>query len=219
MAYIPNVLLVPYGGTSLTSINNHSVMVGAGQSSITQLAIGSHGQVLIGATGADPAFATLTSSDSTVTFTPGVNTLSIQVANPVLSSEVTLTHAQIILLRSAPITVVTAPGSGNTIHFVGAQLKMVYGGTNVYTNPQDLSIRYTNGSGVIVSSTITGAGFEDPAVSTYTSATAIPNAIVAATAAEAQPLVIHNIGGSEIAGNAAANNTIVVTVYYQVLTQ
>lgn len=65
---------------ALTGMTNHAVLVGAGNATLTKLAVGSNGQVLIGATGADPAFATLTSSDSSISFTTGVNTLSLQVA-------------------------------------------------------------------------------------------------------------------------------------------
>ena len=64
----------------LTGLTNHSVQVGAGTATLTQLAVGTNGQVLVGATGADPAFATLTSSDSSISFTTGANTLSLQVA-------------------------------------------------------------------------------------------------------------------------------------------
>ena len=41
-------------------------------------AAGSNGELLIGATGADPAFASLTSSGGTVTFTPGANSLNLE---------------------------------------------------------------------------------------------------------------------------------------------
>ena len=41
---------------------------------------GTDGQVLIAATAADPAFSSLSSSDSSITFTPGPNTLSLQVS-------------------------------------------------------------------------------------------------------------------------------------------
>jgi fibronectin-binding autotransporter adhesin len=66
--------------TQLTGLTNHSVQVGAATATLTQLAVGTNGQVLIGANAADPAFATLTSSDSSITFTTGANTLSLQVA-------------------------------------------------------------------------------------------------------------------------------------------
>lgn len=65
--------------TQLTGLTNHAVLCGAGTSTITKLAVGTNGQVLIGSTGADPVFSTLTSSDSSITFTPGAGTLSLQV--------------------------------------------------------------------------------------------------------------------------------------------
>lgn len=59
----------------------HGVLVAEGTSSaLTALAVGTNGQVLLGSTGADPVFATLTSSDSSISFTTGAGTLSLQVA-------------------------------------------------------------------------------------------------------------------------------------------
>lgn len=66
--------------TQLTGLTNHAVLVGAGTSTITKLALGTNGQVLIGSTGLDPAFGTLTSSDSSISFTTGAGSLSLQVA-------------------------------------------------------------------------------------------------------------------------------------------
>lgn len=47
---------VASGGTGRTTLTNHGVLVGAGTTAITQLAVGTTGQMLLGATGADPAF-------------------------------------------------------------------------------------------------------------------------------------------------------------------
>ena len=66
--------------TQLTGLTNHAVLVGAGTTTITKLTVGTNGQVLIGSTAADPVFGTLTSSDSSITFTTGAGTLSLQVA-------------------------------------------------------------------------------------------------------------------------------------------
>lgn len=67
--------------TALTGLTNHAVLVGAGTSTMTKLAVGSNGQVLVGSSAADPVFATLTSSDSSISFTTGAGTLSLQVAS------------------------------------------------------------------------------------------------------------------------------------------
>jgi hypothetical protein len=73
---------VAFGGTGLATITAHSVMVGEGTSAVTPITVGTNGQVIIGATGADPAFATITSSGGTITFTPGANTLNMEVTSP-----------------------------------------------------------------------------------------------------------------------------------------
>jgi hypothetical protein len=44
---------------ALTGLTNHAVLVGAGTTTITKLAVGTTGQVLTGASAADPAFAAL----------------------------------------------------------------------------------------------------------------------------------------------------------------
>lgn len=69
-------------GTSFTAtpVTNHAVIVGASTSStLTNLTVGSNGQVLIAATAADPAFASLTSTGGTIAFTTGANTLNLEV--------------------------------------------------------------------------------------------------------------------------------------------
>jgi hypothetical protein len=67
--------------TQLTGLTANAVLVGAGTSTITKLAVGTNGQVLIAASGADPAFATMTSPDSSITFTPGANSLGLSVTS------------------------------------------------------------------------------------------------------------------------------------------
>jgi hypothetical protein len=63
---------------SLDGTTNHAVQIGNIANNLTSLAIGTDGQVLLGATGADPAFATLTSTGGTIAFTTGVNTLNLE---------------------------------------------------------------------------------------------------------------------------------------------
>lgn len=132
-------------------------------------------------------------------------------------ADVTLTSTQVKALRATPQTLVAAPGAGATIKFMGAVLKLDYGGSNAFTESADnLAIKYTNGSGVAVSGTIESTNFIDATADTYTNAEPASDAIVAATGAENQALVLHNTGDGEIAGNAADDNTLVVRVYYVV---
>ncbi len=60
-----SITIVGVAGTStlttqLTGLTNHSLLVGAGTATITNLGVASNGQLPIGSTGADPVLATLT---------------------------------------------------------------------------------------------------------------------------------------------------------------
>jgi len=72
-------LNVSKGGTGATSLTDHGVLVGSGTSAITALSVGSNGQLLIGQTGADPSFNTVSgvisiNNTGTTTFTATANT-------------------------------------------------------------------------------------------------------------------------------------------------
>jgi hypothetical protein len=62
------------GGTGATTLTDHGVLVGSGTDPVTPLSVGSNGQLLIGQTGADPAF-TSASGDVTIDQT-GATTLN-----------------------------------------------------------------------------------------------------------------------------------------------
>lgn len=64
------------GGTGASTLTDHGVLVGSGTSAITALAVGTDGQVLVGSTGADPVFATITDGEG-ITTTLGAGTLQI----------------------------------------------------------------------------------------------------------------------------------------------
>jgi hypothetical protein len=68
-------LVGPYTPATYTT---HGVLLGEGTSSIVATAVGTNGQVLIGSTGADPAFGTITTSTG-VAFTTGAASLAIDV--------------------------------------------------------------------------------------------------------------------------------------------
>lgn len=131
--------------------------------------------------------------------------------------DVTLSNSEIKALRATPIEIVAAPGAGNVIQFLGGLLKLNYGGNNAFTESADnLAFKYTDGSGIAVSQTVESTNFIDATADTLTSAVPAGDAIVAATGAENQAIVIHNTGDGEIAGNAAGDNTITLRVYYAI---
>lgn len=76
---LANALTVANGGTGASTLTDHSVLVGSGTGAVTALTVGTDGQVLLGSSAADPVFATLSSSDSSVTFATGAGTLGLTV--------------------------------------------------------------------------------------------------------------------------------------------
>ena len=132
-------------------------------------------------------------------------------------AEVTLTAAVIKGLRAAPAVLVAAPAAGKVHEFISAQLFLDYGGTNGFTETADnLVVRYTDGTGVIVSQAIEMTGFIDQVADTMTTVLAKIDAIAAKTACDAKALVLHNTGDGEIAGNAANDNVIRAKIVYRV---
>lgn len=189
-----NITVTPVGGAK---INN-----GTANTAIT-LASSAPGMVFI-------------LSDGTDWFTSG--TASATSSALIAQATVTVTNAQIKALRATPKTLVAAPGAGLVLEFVSAQLKLVAGANVLTESTANLGIKYTNGSGVQVSETIEATGFIDQAANTVTNARPKLDAIVAYTGAANQALVLHNLGAGEIAGNAAADATMVVVINYRVIT-
>lgn len=65
--------------TQLTGLTNHSLLVGAGTATITNLGVATNGQLPIGSTGADPVLATLSSTGGTISITNGAGSISLDV--------------------------------------------------------------------------------------------------------------------------------------------
>ena len=129
---------------------------------------------------------------------------------------VTLTNSQIKGLAAAQKTLVAAPGANKYIEFISAVL-VLNAGTEVLTESDDnLAIRYTDGSGAIVSEAIEATGFIDQAADTITNAIPKKDAIVATASALNKALVLDNTGNGEYAGNATEDATMTVHVAYRV---
>lgn len=134
-----------------------------------------------------------------------------------ITERVDLTNAQIKAMRATPVTLVN--GLPNAVLILDSVvLRLNYAGTNAFTETADnMAVRFTNGSGAIVSSTIEATGFIDQTATTVTRATPLNDAIVASSSAVGKSLVLHNTGDGEYAGNAGADNTMTVWVTYRVL--
>jgi hypothetical protein len=135
---------------------------------------------------------------------------------PLKYAEVVMTSAEVKALRATPKTLAPAPGAGRILEFVSGVL-FLDAGSNAFTETTaNLAVKYANGAGVQVSQTIETTGFIDQTADTATSALAKIDAIVTKAAGENQPLVLHNLGAGEIAGNAANDGKLVMRLCYRV---
>jgi hypothetical protein len=79
-----------------------------------------------------------------------------------------------------------------------------------------MAIRYTDGSGVIVSQAIEATDFIDAGADTITNALPKIDAIVANSGSVNKALVLHNTGDGEFGGNAGADTVMSVKIAYRV---
>jgi len=132
---------------------DHGVLVGSGTAAaVTALTVGTNGQVLLGSTGADPVFATLTSTDTSVSFTPGAGTLDLSVGGTIAINDQTGTTYTLVLsdagkivrLTNGAAITFTVPPNSSVAFSTGTIILFEEGGAGVVT--------VTEGSGVTVNS-------------------------------------------------------------------
>ena len=89
------------------------MLVGSGTGAVTPLSVGTNGQVLVGAGGADPAFATITADDG-LTATTGANTLEFDLDLKSNGGLVIESNQLALDLGASSITNTLAVGVGGT---------------------------------------------------------------------------------------------------------
>lgn len=142
---------VANGGTGLTTITDHGVMVGSGAGAVTPLAVGTDGQVLVGATGADPAMATLTSADGSVVFATGANTLDLTV-------DAAASGAIDGIIPDSGISPVVPDASGD-MTFTGGTTGLTFvGGTNTVKQSGTLVVANGGTGATTLTGVLTGNG-------------------------------------------------------------
>ena len=106
------------GGTGAATLTDHGVLVGSGTGAITALAVGTTGQLLVGVTGADPAFASSASADFTFEDSVSGGAQNLYVANTsnTASSDAVLKVSVGGTSAGDPYTGTTVTGSYNFVH-------------------------------------------------------------------------------------------------------
>ena len=115
------------------------------------------------------------------------------------TAEVAVTVAEMLAVRATPKTLVAAPGSGYALQFISAVF--IYDYAAAFTETDDnLAIRYTDGSGTVVSLTLETTGFLDATADKISTIGKLAtDVLVTANAA----LVLHNTGNGELGGTGS----------------
>ncbi|UEP43143.1 hypothetical protein [Burkholderia sp. B21-005] len=176
---LTTALSVAQGGTGRQTLTAHGVLVGEGTSAINQLAVGTTGQVLVGATGADPAFG---SSVGAITFTGAItpsstagivgtttndnaNAGSVGEYQSVTGGSTALTSGSYVDLATLSLTA----GDWSTqctVNFNGSALtaSVVVAGVNTVANTQPGATAGASQFLTFGSGTLTGANMTTPVV-------------------------------------------------------
>lgn len=150
---------VPEGGTGNSNFPINALIVGNSTAPMLSIIPGSNGQVLLGSTGGIPAFASLTSNDASITFTPGPNTLDLSASGGggtgITWNEVTGTSQAAAvnngyIANNASLVTITLPDTAA----VGSIVRIAGKGAGGWRLAQNASESINFGSSV----TTTGAG-------------------------------------------------------------
>lgn len=119
-------------------------------------------------------------------------------------AEVSIAAAAVATLRATPVTLVSAPGSGKVNQLLSAEILLDYTAPGFTETTDNLAIRYTDGSGTLISQAIECTGFIDQTADTLTTVSPKIDAISAKSASENKAIVLHNTGSDEFAGSGGS---------------
>lgn len=114
---------------------------------------------------------------------------------------VVVTPAQLLAASGTPVSLVPAPGAGKWLEFFSAHVALDYNSA-AYAGiaaGEDLVVRYTNGSGAIVSTTLETTGFLDQTSDQLRTFKAIATDLVPVVNA---PLVLQILAGEITTGDS-----------------
>jgi len=130
-------------------------------------------------------------------------------AGKVYEKEVTVSSAELLALNATPKTLVSAPGAGKVLQFVGAVGFLDYNSTT-YASNGNLRIHYTNGSGTAVSDEVAGSALLHQTDDCYTE--------FAKNTAETELTVNAALVLAEATGEATTGNSpLIMKIFYRIL--
>jgi hypothetical protein len=151
-------LTVPQGGTGLTTITDHSVMVGSGAGAVTPVGPNSATTYPLFSAGssADPAFRAITADDM-----PSETGL--------YRAFKALTANEVKALHATPVEVIAQPSAGTYIEVVSVHAFLDFNSVayDAVGATDYLQLRYTDGSGALLTQNVSPAGFGDASADAY----------------------------------------------------
>lgn len=174
---LTGTLIVANGGTGRATLTNHGLLVGAATTAITQLAVASTGQTLMGATGADPAFTgspsfsgsvtagtTITATSGAITATSGnvvitSGNLAITAATTSSVGQITQGGTRILHTMNGATNIFLGSGAGNFT--LSGQFNTVMGqnsGTAITSGGQNTYLGWSAGLAATTASFNTAVG-------------------------------------------------------------
>lgn len=164
---------------------------------------------------------TITAADDFTLAVTGTTTLP---DNQLRRAVVAIADTEMDILVGTQKELVPTPGASAYIEFVSAIFALDYGATPwIESAPDDLAIRYTDGSGAIVSQLLDATGFADAEVDVIVQLNPVSDIVggttakpaVAGTACINQALVLDNTGDD---WTNSGNSQVVVIIYYRIHT-
>jgi hypothetical protein len=140
-------------------------------------------------------------------------------ANEVLTAVLTVSNAQAKALKATGLTLVPAPGAGRILVPIEATVYLKYGGTNAFTAPasESLVVKRVGGANLLIGGAQAFLQATASSANRMTSANAAQASVTdSKTLSDNVALQFINVGAAEIAGNAGADNTLVVVASYRI---
>jgi len=113
--------------------------------------------------------------------------------NTIQMAEVAVTAAEMLSLATTAKELVAAPGSGYVLEFISAVFIFDYAAVFVVAGGDDIVVRFTNGSGTIVSLTLETTGLLDTAADAILT---VKNLATDVALTQNAALVLDNIGSN-----------------------
>lgn len=154
-----DAVTVPYGGSGLATITDHSVMLGSGVGAVTPLVVGTTGKVLRGLTAGDPTWSTFTIADAfainTMIYASAGDTLTAIAA---ATSSVLVTDGADIPAFATDIPTAVTIGGAYVYRAGGTDVAMADGGAAAALVASNGGIVYSTAAALAVLAAAAGAG-------------------------------------------------------------